>query len=101
VKLLGNTAFYEAAMAEALSTANGLFPVSVVAPFPIPMRLLVPELLSLSFIILLDIELLLVADILLPAVLLLLLDFPLEDDLVLLLEPLLILLEDRFGCNSG
>ena len=51
VKLLGKTAFYEAAMAEAFRMAKGFFPVNVVLPPPEPIRLLVPDDLSLSLII--------------------------------------------------
>lgn len=51
VKLLGKTAFYDAAIADALRIAKGFFPVRVELPAPAPMRLLVPEDLSLSFII--------------------------------------------------
>ena len=50
VKLLGNTAFYDAAMAEALRTAKGFFPVKLELPLPEPTRLLVPLDLSVSFI---------------------------------------------------
>jgi hypothetical protein len=51
VKLFGNTAFWEAAIADAFRIANGFFPVKVVLPLPEPMRLLVPDDLSLSLII--------------------------------------------------
>ena len=57
VKLLGNTAFYEAAIADALRIANGFLPVSVVFPPPVPIKLFVPDDLSLSFIIFLAIPL--------------------------------------------
>ena len=51
VKLFGKTAFCEAAMAEALRMAKGFLPVRVVLPLPEPIRLLVPDDLSLSLII--------------------------------------------------
>ena len=51
VKLFGKTAFYVAAIAEALRIANGFLPVNVEFPFPVPTKLFVPDDLSLSFII--------------------------------------------------
>ena len=51
VKLFGNTAFWDAAMADALRIANGFLPVNVEFPPPAPIRLLVPDDLSLSLII--------------------------------------------------
>jgi len=52
VKLFGNIAFWVAAIADAFRMANGFLPVRVVPlPVPVPTKLLVPEDLSLSFII--------------------------------------------------
>lgn len=51
VKLFGKTAFWVAAIAEALRMAKGFLPVSVEFPTPVPTRLLVPDDLSLSLII--------------------------------------------------
>ena len=56
--MFGNTADYEAAIELALRIAKGFFPVRVELPPPVPTMLLVPEDLSLSFIIRLDIGLL-------------------------------------------
>jgi hypothetical protein len=69
-KLFGNTAFYVAAIAEALSTANGFLPVRVLLPAPLPTKFFVPELFSLSLIILLA-----TAEFILPS-----LDFSLGDE---------------------
>jgi hypothetical protein len=57
VKLFGKTAFYVAAIAEALRMANGFLPVRVELPPPVPTRLFVPDDLSLSFMIFLAIPL--------------------------------------------
>ena len=57
VKLFGKTAFYVAAIAEALRIANGFLPVRVELPPPVPTRLFVPDDLSLSFMIFLAIPL--------------------------------------------
>ena len=54
MKLLGNTAFYVSAIAEAFRTANGFLPVRVDPPEPT--RFLVPDDLSLSLIIFLEID---------------------------------------------
>lgn len=58
VKLFGNTAFYDAAIADAFNIANGFFPVKVELPLPDPTKLFVPDDLSVFFIILFVIELL-------------------------------------------
>ena len=55
MKLFGKMAFWVAAIAEAFKIANGFLPVKVELPLPEPTRLLVPEDLSLSLIILLAI----------------------------------------------
>ena len=52
VKLFGKIAFWVAAIADAFRMAKGFLPVRVVPlPVPVPTRLLVPEDLSVSFII--------------------------------------------------
>ena len=52
MKLLGKIAFWVAAIADAFRMAKGFLPVRVVPlPVPVPTRLLVPEDLSVSFII--------------------------------------------------
>lgn len=96
-------------MEEALRTAKGLLPVRVVDPLPLPIRLLVPDDLSESLIILFDKALWLLLllceefglepafDLLVPLVLLL----DILDDLVLELDSLLKVLGDPLGDSSG
>ena len=49
VKLFGKIACWLDAIADAFKMANGFLPVKVELPEPDPMRLFVPELLSVSF----------------------------------------------------
>jgi hypothetical protein len=100
VKLLGNTACWDAAIDDALRMAKGFLPVSV-EPYPLPIKLLVPDDLSLSLIIFLDMALFWVDYCVLELLLVLLAMLFTDPDLVLELDELLPLLGGPLIASSG